>query len=71
MEQLQNYATSQWINMQKIGFTDDPVYTKIIEKSIESYARGMLRKDSEYIFAIDNNGTLKFSTADINYNHIY
>ena len=67
MEELQNYTTSQWVNLQKSGFTDDPVYIKIVEKSIESYARGMIRKNSEYIFAIDNNGNLKFSTGDINY----
>ncbi len=67
MEQLQNYATNQWINLQKSGFNDDPIYVEIVQKSIESYAKGMIRKDSEYIFAIDNNGNLKFSTGDINY----
>lgn len=67
MEQLNNYAASQWINLQKSGFDNDPVYTKIVEQSIESYARGMIRKDSEYIFAIDNYGNLIFSTADIIY----
>lgn len=67
IEQLQNYATSQWVSLQKSGFIDDPVYVKIVEKTIESYARGIIRKNSEYIFAIDNNGNLKFSTGEINY----
>ncbi|MCK5154285.1 MAG: HD domain-containing protein [Spirochaetales bacterium] len=68
MEQLNNYAASQWVNLQKSGFSNNPVYTKIVEQSIESYARGMIRRDSEYIFAVDNYGVLMFSTADINYN---
>ncbi len=67
MEQLQNYTTSQWVNLKKSDFTDNSVYVKIIEKSIESYAGGMIRKDSEYILAVDNNGNLMFSTGDINY----
>lgn len=68
IEQLSNYSSSQWNNLQKSSFSNDPVYVNIIEKSIESYAKGMIRKDSEYIFAIDNSGSLIFSTSNINYN---
>ena len=67
MEQLENYAYNQWQNLQNSGFAENPVYTEIVQKSVVSYTRGMIRKDSEYIFAIDNDGELQFSTADINY----
>ena len=67
IDQINNYAASQWGNLQKTGFSDDPTYTKIVEQSIELYAKGMIRKDSEHIFAVDNNGLLMFSTSDINY----
>jgi len=68
IEQLQNYVSSQWDNLQKSDFAKDPIYTEIIKKSIESYAKGMIRKDSELIFAIDRGNNLIFSTSELDYN---
>ncbi|RKX87864.1 MAG: hypothetical protein DRP58_01825 [Spirochaetes bacterium] len=68
LEQLTNYSTNQWDNLQNSNFADDPVYINIIEKSIETYAKDMIRKKSESIFAIDTVGKLIFSTSNINYN---
>jgi len=67
MEQLTNYAFSQWNNLQSSGFAEDPVYLEIVEKSIETYARGMIKKKSEYVVAIDNDRNLAFTTDNINY----
>jgi response regulator RpfG family c-di-GMP phosphodiesterase len=65
-EQIQNYAFDQWENFNKSSFADEPVYAEIIRKSIGTYARGIIREDSELIFALENTGELVFSTSSIN-----
>lgn len=67
MEQLSNYANSQWESLQNSGFEQDDVYIEIVEKSIENYARGMIKKNTEYIFALNKDKNLEFTTANINY----
>ncbi len=67
IEQLSNYSANQWNNLKKSGFAEDPVYISIVKKSIESYAKNMIRKNSEYIFAINSSGNLIFSTSNIDY----
>ncbi len=68
MQQLLNYSKSQWTNLRTSGFKDDPLYIDIVHKSIESFAEGTIRKSTEYIFAVDKNGHLVFTTGEINYN---
>jgi response regulator RpfG family c-di-GMP phosphodiesterase len=68
IDELYNYSYSQWQNLQTSGFGNDSVYIEIVEKSVESYAKGMIREDSEIIFAFNNDGELVFSTNEMDYN---
>ncbi len=67
IEQLSSYSSNQWNNLKKSGFAEDPIYISIVKKSIETYAKNMIRKNSEYIFVINSSGNLIFSTSNINY----
>jgi len=67
INELYNYSYNQWNNLQSSGFGNDPVYIDIVEKSVESYAKGMIQKNSEIIFAINTEGKLIFSTTKIDY----
>jgi len=68
IEQISIFSSNQWKNLKESGFSEDPAYTNIVQKSIESYAKNMIKKKSEYIFAINSSGNLIFSTSNINYN---
>jgi hypothetical protein len=52
-EQLRDYAFSEWTTLQSLGLDDNPEYLDAMEKSIHSFARSLLRNQSETIFNID------------------
>jgi class 3 adenylate cyclase/HAMP domain-containing protein len=63
--ELEKYAASQWSLLVENNFTERPDYVTATKKAVEDYARGIIRSDTELIFAIDQNGGLQMSTSEV------
>jgi len=61
-EQVVSYANGQWRLLEENGLTDDPAVVRAALNAIRSAAVGVIRSDSELIFAIDSAGELGFAT---------
>jgi class 3 adenylate cyclase/HAMP domain-containing protein len=64
-EELSKYAQSQWRLLQENGLSERKEFVEISKAAVESFARSMIRSDSELIFAVDRTGALAMTTADI------
>lgn len=64
-EQLLGFASSQWALLDELGFDEEPEYRDVATSAIESYARSLLRSESEIIFALDAEGEIVMSTGEL------
>lgn len=63
--ELEKYAASQWSLLVENNFTERPEYVTATKRAVEDYARGIIRSDTELIFAIDQNGEMEMSTGEV------
>ena len=63
--ELEKYAASQWSLLVENNFTERPDYVTATKKAVEDYARGIIRSETELIFAIDQSGRLEMSTGEV------
>ena len=64
-EQLANYAQSQWKLLEDNGLAGNPEFVAVSEAAVESFARSLVRSDTEVILAMDSSGALAMSTAEV------
>jgi adenylate cyclase len=64
-EELDNYAATQWNLLLESRLDSRPEYVEISKEAVASFARSLIRSDSELILALDNEGRIAMSTAPI------
>jgi adenylate cyclase len=65
MNDLMNYAGSQWSLLVENDFVANPEYLAAARSAVSSYAQTLIQSDSELIFALDQNGRVAMSTAPL------
>ena len=64
-EELVRYAGEQWRLLVDNGLSEDPDYISIAQQTVQAYAAGMVRRDSELVFAVQPDGSLAFATQPV------
>jgi adenylate cyclase len=64
-EELRNYAETQWRLLEDNDLADDPAFVAVSKTAVESFARSLVRSDSELILALDSDRRLAFRTAEV------
>jgi adenylate cyclase len=67
-EELQKYAWAQWNLLVENNLEQRAAYVQAAEDSIQLYADGLIRSQTELFAAVRSDGTLVFSTSDIEIN---
>lgn len=62
-QDILRYANSQWDLLLENGLTSDLTYLESLRKSVRSYSISMLREDTEWILAIDEDDQIVFSVG--------
>jgi adenylate cyclase len=65
MDDLTNYANSQWSLLVENNFIGNQEYVDAARSAVASYAQTLVRGDSELIFALDANGKVAMSTSPL------
>ena len=65
LESLIDYADSQWNLILENDFAGQQRFVSAAEDAIASFARNLIRRDSELIFAVTEEGDVPFATSDI------
>ncbi len=65
MDDLQNYANSQWSILVENNFVDNTQFVAAARSAVSAYARSLVRSDSELIFALDAAGNTVMSTGTV------
>ena len=66
LDELEKYAQSQWDLLVASGLSDDEQYIEIAKSAVESFAKSIIRKETELIFAIDEEINIDISTGEFN-----
>jgi class 3 adenylate cyclase/HAMP domain-containing protein len=66
LDELEKYAQSQWDLLIASGLSDDEQYIEIAKSAVESFAKSIIRKETELIFAIDEEINIDISTDEFN-----
>jgi adenylate cyclase len=64
-QELEKYAESQWALLVDNDLAENQEYVDVTKRAVESYARSLIRSDSELIFAVDPTGEIAMATNDI------
>ncbi|MFP4637605.1 MAG: adenylate/guanylate cyclase domain-containing protein [Spirochaetaceae bacterium] len=64
-EELESYAESQWLILEENDLTDRPEMVEATKAGMESFAVGLLRSDTELVFAVDESGSVTMSTSPV------
>ena len=64
-EELRNYATTQWNLLVENQLDTRPDYVEVSKSAVASFARSLIRSESELILALDEQGQIAMSTAAI------
>jgi adenylate cyclase len=62
-EELAKYAQSQWTILEENGLSDRPEFLDASRQAIESFAKSIIRSESETILAIDSSGVVAMTTG--------
>ncbi|MFP4552062.1 MAG: adenylate/guanylate cyclase domain-containing protein, partial [Spirochaetales bacterium] len=62
VEQVVSYANGQWRLLEENDLTDDPTVVRAALNAIRSAAIGVIRSESELIFAVQEDGSAAFVT---------
>ena len=65
MDDLTNYANSQWSLLVENNFVGNQEYVDAARSAVGSYAQTLVRGDSELVFALDASGKVAMSTAPL------
>jgi adenylate cyclase len=64
-EELKNYATTQWNLLVENQLDSRPEYVEVSKTAVASFARSLIRSETELILALDEQGQIAMSTAAI------
>ncbi len=64
-EELINYAEGQWALLRSNGLEDNTSFVEAAKSAVQSFARNLVRTPTELIFAIDRQGTVAMSSAEL------
>jgi len=64
-QELQKYADNQWDLLVTNNLAEQPEYIGVTKLAVESYARSLIRSDSELIFAVDRDGVLVMNSSGL------
>jgi adenylate cyclase len=64
-EQIATYAQSQWTILEENGLSERPEFLDASRQAIESFARSIIRGESETILAIDASGAVAMTTGGV------
>ena len=64
-EQLANYAQTQWKLLADNGLQDNPEFLAVSKAAVESFARSLVRGQSELILAVEGSGQVVLRTAEV------
>jgi len=65
MDDLLNYAGSQWSLLVENGLSDNAEYVTATKSAVTSFAGSLVRGSTELIFAVDREGQVAMSTGDL------
>jgi len=65
MDDLVNYANSQWSILVENNFVGNQEYVDAAHSAVSSYAQTLVRGDSELVFALDANGKIAMTTGPL------
>jgi class 3 adenylate cyclase/HAMP domain-containing protein len=65
MDDLLNYAGSQWSLLAENGLSANPEYVTATKSAVSSFARSLVRGSTELILAVDREGRLAMSTGEL------
>jgi adenylate cyclase len=68
MDDLLNYANSQWGLLVENKLAGNEQFLEATSAAVASFARSLVRGESELIFAIDRRGTAVMTTGELNLN---
>ncbi len=63
--ELEKYAAGQWLLLVQNELTNQPEMVEATQVGISSFAEGMVRSETELMFALRPSGEVAFSTAEI------
>ena len=64
-EELKNYATTQWNLLVENQLDTQQEYVTVSKTAVASFARSLIRSESELILALDEQGKVAMSTSNI------
>ncbi len=64
-EELLSYASSQWSLLVANGLAGNEEFVQASKDAVRSFARNMVRSNTEVILAVDSNGGLVMGTKDL------
>ena len=64
-EELTNYAQTQWRVLEQNNLSTQQEFIDASRSSVASFARSLIRSETELILALDGSGTLVMQTAEI------
>ena len=64
-EQLANYAQTQWKLLADNGLQDNPEFLAVSKAAVESFARSLVRSQSELILAVEGSGQVVLRTEEV------
>ena len=65
IDDLENYANSQWALLVQNNMVGSQEFVDAAKDAVSSFARSLVRDESELIFAVDAQGNMVLSTGDI------
>jgi adenylate cyclase len=63
VSQIERYAQSQWQLLVDNGFAGRPEMVDAAQSGVETFARSVVRTDTEVIFALNSDGEVEMTTA--------
>jgi class 3 adenylate cyclase/HAMP domain-containing protein len=64
-EELRNYAETQWKLLEDNALSGNPEFVAVSKTAVESFARSLLRSDSELILSLEAGERIAMSTAEV------
>ena len=64
-EELQKYAENQWTLLVENGLSKQEEYVSVAKSATESFARSLIRSETELIFAVNLEGSLEMSSREL------
>jgi adenylate cyclase len=65
MDDIQNYGNSQWSLLVQNNMVQNQEFVNAAKAAVTSYARSLVREESELIMAVDAQGKIVFTTAEV------